>query len=247
MPRLSRVQRAIEERQTASLYREAVALLKPYDRDIPNYWEAPYTGSHGHVQLGERDLEWLVENEKPLAIARDASTRSSRVLSGSGTAGLRLFHGILQRIRGLGSLLITAGRQREQQGDMAGALDDYLAALRMASQWSYDWTALCCTAEPSVLCALHAWSDQPTQTPELLRRAIDELAELDATRPPASDAIKWDYVWYRRLCSGDLAALDEFELSDRATRGLVLTSWLMPWELYRGRRLFDYWVHLELQ
>ena len=236
-----------EERQTASLYREAIALLKPYDTHIRSYWEPPYTVSFEQGLLGERELAWLAENAKPLAMARQASNRPMRVLAALGIAGRSVPHDFSQRMTGLGTLLIVAGRRREQQGDLAGALDDYLAALRIANHQSQGWTTLFDTTEPSALGRLHAWSGQPTQTPELLRRAIEQLGQLDAQRPLPSDAIKCDHVFYRRLCSGDLAVLDEFELSDRATRWLVLTSWLMPWEMYRAQRLVDYLAHAELR
>lgn len=262
--------RTEEERETASIYREAGALLKPYDRTKGGetlspiwYWnEYSNTPLKEHLlkllntPLGERELKWLNENKKPLAMTRKASIRDACILSGPGTRDDRRMEGVvdwglMRRMGALAALLIISGGEREERQDLAGALDDYLAALRMANHlrhkgnWHYHSEAR--GIENAALARLSAWGSRKGQSPDLIRHALASLNLLDTQRPTSLEAIKSDYLFARRLCSGDMDALQDASLSEDEVRSLVFVSRLAPWELARSRRLLDYVTNYEMQ
>jgi hypothetical protein len=235
--------RTLEQRETAGMYREADALLRSYRPD-----EAGRPSPDRGGKIGQRELEWLEKNERALALARQASTRNSCPLS---EPGIPIDRNLLfVRLERLGSLLVVAGREREQRGDLPGALDDYLAALHLSNclrdKQGTSLHLLAMGIEGSVYVRLNVWSGRAQQTPDLLRRALSSLDERNAQRPPLSDAIKSDYAVARRVLSADIAAMQNAGLPEDVVQRIVLRSWLVPWELRRAGRLLDYVAFFEL-
>ena len=164
--------RSRQERETAALLREAAALLRPY-KTKPDIWWAPYSTTYQEALLGESEFQWLQENAKPLAMAREAASHQLCVLEAPGQP---LRWDVIDKLKVLGYLLATAGRQAEQRGELAAARDDYLAVARLANHvrnkchsrlhWEADEMDRCVSAR------LNQWAAHGQQTAELVRLAL---------------------------------------------------------------------------
>jgi ABC-type transport system involved in multi-copper enzyme maturation permease subunit len=240
------------EKETAELYRQAIAHLKSYQGvgimrlDQP---DAPLA-RQGWDRATETDRKWLNENQEALGLTARTSQHETCVFREPATT---LPTDSLQteiKTRELAWLLALDARRLEADGELDAALDRYLAMLRMARHVANRATTLQwqigTLIESLALDRLQTWSAHPDQTPERIRKAVAELQKHGAQFPSGSDTMKVDYVGYRRLI--EMGTEDFLAAVDHQSPGLlILCGRLMPWETVRSRRLLDALVDNDLK
>ena len=155
---------------------------------------------------------------------------------------------LVKRTQDLTGAVLEAGSRLENEGDLDGAIEHYLAVLHMANQFypRSDMTLVIANIETKALFRLSNWSTQPGQTKERIVEAIREIEEL-TSQPPAMDtAIKSAYVRFLGVIDGDIH--DMFGASGPQSRktGAASSIYWMPWERERARRTLRLAVFNEL-
>ena len=118
-----------EARATADLYRRANDLYVPRPKPaVPSNY-LPSFRQRLEKPLPQSERRWLAENEKPLALALEASRRP--------LCGLDVSQSTIARTRlrndvDLFELVVESGSELELHGDLDGALDRYFAAMQVA-------------------------------------------------------------------------------------------------------------------
>lgn len=177
------------------LYRKAAAVLK--DAPILHNWEEMYGAQIGGWKKAKADLRvWVPANREALALWREGTTRPGarpepldrvRSLQGGNEAGNMLV---------LTQLAILEGSRHEAEGRPDEALEWYLAALRAcrhyATKGRLHWRDVATSAELTLHDRFVSWS-QVADAP-LLQKAVDAIAENDATLGPLSDNLKAEYI-----------------------------------------------------
>ncbi len=144
-------------------------------------------------------------------------------------------------------VLVTSAQQCQRAGDLDGALDRYIAALRFMRGprdltsatgqflWGY---------ERITLHHLRYWASEPQQTPERIRRAVHDLEQIpiqDAI-PDLERSLQPNYLLARRCIAGDEAALRQGQdawglLADADSAYYRWCFRFLPWERQRALRL----------
>jgi hypothetical protein len=103
----------------------------------------------------------------------------------------------VQGIRPYARLALLEGSRLEQSGDLAGAWRMYRAALRASRHAGRHGGTIQRLIGQAILRQSHAriepWIDRPGMTPELLRRAIDDVEACLAMTSPASETVRAEY------------------------------------------------------
>jgi len=128
------------------------------------------------------------------------------------------------------------GRRLQEQGDLDGAAECYLATLRMANQVYLDPAIMLMGAyvEQRVLADLVNWTTQPGQTKDRILAATRELEALSERRVPFDNAVKAYHVEMTEVIDGDVDEMYE-RLGTEAGTGPII--YWMPWERERARRV----------
>ncbi len=149
----------------------------------------------------------------------------------------------------LAELLICSATQLEEQGKLDAAMEQYLAAIKIAVElhaWypiegptnAYD---LCRgdVLELEAYARLPRWAGRPGQTPERILAAARQLEKLTSD-VPISDGIKAAHCSVRRFLLGDVNAINRTEISNPTPVPTITLVWLrLPWERARALRLLD--------
>lgn len=138
------------------------------------------------------------------------------------------------------------GSRLQEQGDLDGAAERYLATLRMANHVYLDPAIMLMGAyvEQRVLADLVNWTTQPGQTRDRILAATRELEKLSERRVPFDKAVKAYYVEMTEVVDGDVDEMYE-RLGTEAGTGPVI--YWMPWERQRARRTLRLLTSTELQ
>ena len=228
-----------EAQETARLYEVAGNHLRPFrDRDPSGEaigagwdpWEglAPRSGP-----LVDAEQQWLEKNPVALELALEAAMRHEfrhfdpRYPE---DASLRL----RRQFSRLAALVTVSGRQLETEGDLAGALDRYVAAMRIANH-----AGGASDADRYGRVALAGWAAAAArEEPELLHTAIERLGEVRAARPSLVEPYLDQYVVRAQAIAGDEESVAAM-LGHTHVYGFQLWHRLMPWERVRHRRIVD--------
>ena len=245
-----------EERETVELYRQAGDryvswgnLLRQHGREQSSDGEVvpEGEGKTEDARVDEwkptRDPEptewetvWLEANEEAITLTLQASRRTACDLFNPTHE-----EGSLDILRDLGDLLVLSGYKLQSDGELDGARERYLAALRLSvhlrrradNLWPADHL------EGEVFFRLPSWAAHANQTPERIRGLVAQLDQIDKSRPSRTDAIKSRHVWIERIIAGDPDTLGATEMGrDTMIKTMLWARWL-PWEQTRARRLLN--------
>jgi ABC-type transport system involved in multi-copper enzyme maturation permease subunit len=238
-----------EEAETAAMYRHAIAVLVPMRpgaaalmTDEETRSVADRFAAHGWEQATPAERAWLEVNRAPLDITLQAALRPSCVFYDPRERRNDTATGELLPSFELAELLLLEARRLESDGDLAEALDCYVATIRLGYHVQAAGTLfqfrLGDVCEALVCQRMPRWAAHPGQTPERMRQAISRLDDVFRSAPPLSDSLKIDYLMIRRALQKDF---DEVAGERETDNGLsILMRGLMPWEYARAFRLLDY-------
>jgi hypothetical protein len=153
---------------------------------------------------------------------------------------------LLQECHSAGTLFTARALQLQARGDDRAALDHLATALALSRQLRSrglpsSWlTAL--DVEQKALEGLDRWLVRLGPEPDLLRRALDEVARHEEALPPATDAVKADYLALQATLDDPGELLRWFDGPARSgaqqvTHDLLQTAWGAPWEKARAARI----------
>ncbi len=138
----------------------------------------------------------------------------------------------------LAALLRHEGNRLDKQGDLDGALEYHLAALRTAAHAYMDpaimpWAE---SMESMALADLVDWSTQHGQTKDRILKALGEVDDVTGQPVPFDNMIKDEYVQASELIDGDMNDMCEWLGPNSERLGPALMIYWMPWERERARR-----------
>jgi hypothetical protein len=153
---------------------------------------------------------------------------------------------LLQECQAAGTLFTARALQLQARGDDRAALDHLVAALALSRQLRSrgspsSWlTAL--EVEKTALEGLDRWLVRLGPEPDLLQRALDEVARHEKALPPASDAVKADDLALQTTLDDPGELLRWFDglpgsRAQQVTYELLQTAWEAPWEKARAARI----------
>ncbi|MBN1588944.1 MAG: hypothetical protein JW888_05470, partial [Pirellulales bacterium] len=233
------------ERATAKMYRKAWNAQR---------WAKGVSGNFSQLSGEYQSTDDLVIDNKPLsrdqvawikanAKTIDLTVRASRQPEcfRSDACG-RSPHLGPHEVACLGHLVASSAKQLTTDGKLDEALDRYLAALRVSLQLrphcSFPWPVD--RLEARVERGLIGWAAHTEQTPERIKRALDEVARLRSTTPSLDSSIKEEW------CSG-LAKLvtivsQPVHRENQQWNEIIQTAALrwFPWEQARARRVLNF-------
>ncbi len=234
-----------EEEETSEMYRRALDRYvslppKPLEPVVVDESQEPEPDPY--PQLTDREKTWVESNREAIGLAMEASRREACDFSGPGgffdpkqaDSGRR-------DPRDLANLLVVSGRQLQLHGDLDAAWERYLAALRISVQLRHRVISPVFgdQSELSVYRALPYWAAAADQTPERIRRAIQEVDNLQQNLPSRTDATKSEYLHARDVIAGDPEALAATDMRKRDMIKRMLWARWMPWEHTRAVRLLN--------
>lgn len=144
-------------------------------------------------------------------------------------------------------LLYALSRSKQlKPTDLSGSLDMLLAARRIGAQHlrgedlSAAWDVRANLPATDSAQALVDWATDPNQAPELLKRAIDELSEINRNWPNPSAAVMNNYLAARAVVRGDTApSFLTDKQRDRLENWLPYLANQLPGEASRAERALD--------
>ena len=146
-------------------------------------------------------------------------------------------------------LLICSATQLEELGKLDAAIEQYMAAIKIAVQlhawYPIEWPGNGYERDRGDQLELEAyarlprWAARPGQTPERILAAARQLEKLTSD-VPTSDGIKAAHCRVRRFLLGDAGAINRTEISNPRPVPTFTLFWLrLPWERARALRLLD--------
>ncbi len=240
-----------EARETALLYRQLAAQIKYVPRPLVDSTSGqsgeitdaqPESAAESSRRYAAWHQQWVEVNAELIPKLLAVSRRESCAFNEAGA----LYNGSELPID-LIRLLFRSGQTLTSQGKFAEALEHYIAALRMVSQFSQfssAWlTVICVKQADDILDELPTWAAQKGQTPAQIRTAIEKLKAVGGGILHLADGLKREYIVEDRGISHDESLLQAF-FSGNAGNALVfqdsLLRTLMPWEKYRRLRELNY-------
>lgn len=235
-----------DEMETATMYRQAIAALKPmrHDDSLQKKEEEITFALQGWEHVTPVERAWLEANRSALEITLAASHRPSCVFYEPKDHRIDSRLDEAQATRELAWLLLLEARRLESQGELDEALECYLATVRLGHHVAARGTAIqymIGNGIDALVCErMPHWAAHADQTPDRIRNALRRIEELFRSTPPLADAIKLEYLSIRRAMETDFDGLAADTGQDADVAGAVLTRHLMPSEYARAFRLLDY-------
>jgi hypothetical protein len=227
--------------------------------DLDPAYQAPVKLIPQVIQLGwdpeaEAPPAWLEKNAGVLDLIRQASTRP-RARFGS-VEGLTLVNrdgnyvaGDVPPLYPMAQLIALSARQKQHEGDLDAAWSELLVLFRISRQRAEPMTSAMMIdllgIESTALGLAMAWAMDDGQTPELLRKAGDDLAGLPPPPDPMLVIAVEQRVAEQTLDLPRSTLRDELTgsyLANSGRPGLTAGAWASavttPWEISRARRAF---------
>jgi hypothetical protein len=233
-----------EDKATFEMYRRAALMYVPMSgRKLPSGTDEETAPPEPEAERTAREKAWIEANEEVIALTVKASRQPACDFFDPDSDSSKFY--VLRDSRSLCGLLVAGATQLESDGKLDAAWERYLAALRVSLHLRHrggawfgpeiaDWV------EANVYDRLLPWAAHPRQTPQRIAAAIRELGDLTPNVPSRSDAIKSEYLWTRRVISGDPVALaQEIDTRRRREFWAVLAVQRLPWERARALRVLN--------
>ncbi len=184
-----------DDQNAVVLYLKAGDRLKPLDTSSPKQGEkidphVPWSQAHPGVRL------WLEENREAMAIYRQGTERPDAFNPADPSdAG---FYKLGQVLYSFKTLALLEASRLEEQGDMAGAWGWYRAGLRSTYHLGLRGTFVSRIMGNHLHAELRDrssdWAADPRTTPDLIRRALDDVVACGAFKPSESYMLKAEYL-----------------------------------------------------
>lgn len=234
-----------ESEDAFPIYKQAAGLY--HDEAVARDWNALYPAmTGGWAKADPRVHTWIGANREALVLWREGTKRANCVAREDPAD--RLYpDSLLGRVILLTQAALIEGSRLEAEGDLAGALDWYLAVARACHHYAIksrlEWRRWSDMMETIDRERMIAWASTPGIDVALIRRALAEAQALDERTPALSDNFKAEYIALD-LALADLPALARAD--DRA--GIAAYSyaemghwlrayWFLKREPERGRRV----------
>lgn len=193
------------EENAAWVYLRAINRMVPAPEDLADALKAAVEGTWPQGEPGERLASYLDQNQTALDLARQASEMPDYYLPffrGDTDALLNALLPSLGANRRLAKLLAARAAYRASAGDAAAAIDDCLAAQRMAMHVGHGQTiieglvglAISATADRS----LRRLASSGVADPESLRAAVAEMERLEDGLPTFEEMVRAEDRWLSR-------------------------------------------------
>jgi hypothetical protein len=189
-----------DDRNAVVLYLRAADRLKPLNTSSRKQGEkidphVPWSQAHPEVR------RWVEESREAMALYRQGTERPDAFNPADPSdAG---FYKLGQVLYSFKTLALLEGSRLEQQGDMAGAWGWYRAALRSIYHLGLRGTIVCRIMGNHLHAELHErsghWAADPRTTPDLIRRALDDVVACGAFTPSESYMLKAEYLGVDRI------------------------------------------------
>ena len=230
-----------EEMETVELYREAWDAYEPFPAATPQ--EGPLDFEKliiidPETEPSELQLAWI-ESERSvitslLEISQRAECDNYEPIWRIRPQAAR------DRYQRIAPLLIIDAKRLQSQGDLDAAWQRYLAVFRISVHLDHraqlGWGH---SMELQTYKHLPYWAADAKQTPERIRAAMEQLDEIDKTRPSRTDHMKHHYVQARRFIMLDPDLLTEEGFDERDLVLYTMLMKLIPWEQARAMRLLN--------
>lgn len=193
------------------------------------------------------EIAWAEANKDVLPLAVEASKGADGVFTPSSLPWNESDPGYVgYRIGAVAECLTCSARKLEEEGKLDAALEQYLAALRIARQIRISGVIFRDTSviENKVTYFLPYWGARPEQTPERIKKAIKEYEKITSGLPANSSSIKYNYLIMRDAIN---AAKQNNGTADLPLMPLTYIWLKMPWERERALRLLNILVENDLQ
>jgi hypothetical protein len=193
-----------DETNAFVLYRQAADRLKPlYTSNIPHDRKID-----PNVRWSQADPlvhRWAEEHREAMELYRRGSERPD-ALDPDVTSDPHPQTRMMQPLRLFQTLALLEASRLEEAGDMAGAWTWYRTALRATRHLGRHGTAVMRLVEQSLekqLCErVSAWAADRRTTPDLIRRAIDDVIACESLRPSESYTLKAEFMSLETLFDG---------------------------------------------
>ena len=181
-----------DETNAFVLYKRAFDKLGKGPINPSGVWTADWGSS------SDQQRRWLEESREALELWKQGTSRPDALYIPPKTLKITTLLPVIQGMRSFGRLAILEGGRLEAEGDLNGALDWYLAVLRSSRHCGRRGVAIerlvGIAIGAMVSSRLSTWAVDPRVDAAMLRKALDAVGEADTMTPPASDAIKCEYI-----------------------------------------------------
>lgn len=231
-----------EEQTTCDLYEKAY-WSENHSYHVPKTTDDDQESRYrnGRRVLGRWDVAWVDNNAKLIALALEASRRKDCNFFGLGPEQCDR---TVRHVEVLANFMVLSALRLEEQGDLDGALEQYLAAVRIAAQFRQytpgNWWHNAEQIEQDVYSLLPYWAARPRQTPERIEAAARKLDELTAGLPPQTGGVKREYLRLSSALSAGYAEIIRCDGNNEVALWQLTALWSrLPWERMRALRLLN--------
>ncbi len=246
------------EAETANLYRQAVAELKPADLkwDDKAAGDRPVAGAltavDGWQHATVREGNLLAENQAALRLGLTATERPTCAFYDATRPLPEMKRDFISAIsfdgcKRLAMLILLSARELEAQGRLDEALERYVAVLRLARHFAnhgitFNWS-LGSNFESMVANWIGTWAAHADQTADRLAAAAVRLGNEESLFPTLQDAVLTEQFVLRRTVEEDWSELlSKYEnpgAEAQSRTALKVLERLCPWEHERALRVLD--------
>jgi hypothetical protein len=169
-----------------------------YKKAFSKLGEVPANATGLWASAGPDERRWLAENREALSLWKLGTARPDALYVPPAKQNLATGLPVVQGLRDFSLLASLEGSRLEAEGDLDGALDWYLAILRSSRHCGRGGPGIqrmvSCGLGKIGMDRLLGLVDGQKLDARSLRRLLDAVIEADAMTPPASDAIKGEYL-----------------------------------------------------
>ena len=170
------------------LYRKAFSLLR----------EPPAHSNGVWASASREERQWLLENREALGLWKLGTTRPDALYIPSAKQNLTTGLPVVQGLRYFSLLASLEGSRLEAEGDIDAARDWYVAILRSSRHCARGGPGIqrlvSCAIGKLAMAQISGLVGRSEVDAGSLRRLLEAVIEADAMTPPASDAIKAEYL-----------------------------------------------------
>ena len=231
-----------EERETADMYRQAIANLTGGD---PTTWPKELGPTGRWMSATEETRAWVEANGQSLEVIRKAAARPSCAFKRVDELDISV-----TEIDATFWLMLRAAIVETMDGNVEDALDSFGAALAVTRHAAGRGDDLSLWIEihlnsPGVLTAIGYWATRPEVDARLIERAIDIIDKHLAAVPRTSVVSFGEHQWLRSVLAGGPETIRERSSGGTYRGHNPAERWLyrFPGESLRMRKIVDWSDH----
>jgi len=243
---------------------EERATLDLYERAWQSYQSSPDSGSSAkngrETPMDELGVV-VMPNGKTIPLPEWVDARREAIVLVTRASRGRLFDPNSrlrhpERVFTLANMMVRNAAVLQRQGRLDAALEQYLAAIRIAAQYR-KWCQIrvgfsgysADSFERNIYGQLPYWAACPKQTPKRILAAMQRLEKVERIARASDDGpIKLQYLILKRILNGDVEAIYTATSLKENYVAPFTKLWLrLPWEKARALRWLDYQTHYGLK